>query len=101
MKKYQYLKNFHTQLENTPTDEGQSIEEMVRKATANNEPIENSAPMVYTEKAKGVLPETDIRTDRFDAAIDATDKFAATEEAKEKGMEAENNESKEPTYITE
>lgn len=63
-------------------DEAQSIEEMVRQAVANNEPIEATAPMIYTEDAKGVMPEYDIRTDRQEVALDATDKYSKSERAK-------------------
>ena len=90
-----YLGYQRTQLVNEPNEEGQSIEEMIRKATATNEPIEANAPMVYTEKAKGVLPETDIRTDRFELAIDAIDKFSKSETAKEKGVESAETETPE------
>lgn len=45
-------------------------------------------PTIYTEKKDGVLPEYDIRTDRFEVAIDAMDKInqsAASQIAKNKG----------------
>lgn len=45
-------------------------------------------PTIYTEKKDGVLPEYDIRTDRFEVAIDAIDKInqsAASQIAKNKG----------------
>ena len=45
-------------------------------------------PRIYTEKKDGVLPEYDIRTDRFEVAIDAIDKInksAASQIAKNKG----------------
>lgn len=45
-------------------------------------------PTIYTEKKDGVLPEYDIRTDRFEVAIDAIDKInqsVANEIAKSKG----------------
>ena len=45
-------------------------------------------PTVYTEKKDGVLPEYDIRTDRFEVAIDAIDKInqsVANQIAKNKG----------------
>lgn len=45
-------------------------------------------PTIYTEKRDGVLPEYDIRTDRFEVAIDAMDKInqsAANQVAKSKG----------------
>lgn len=32
-------------------------------------------PIIYTEKKDGVQPEYDIRTDRFEVAIDAIDKI--------------------------
>lgn len=45
-------------------------------------------PTIYTEKKDGVKPEFDIRTDRFEVAIDAMDKInqsAANQIAKNKG----------------
>lgn len=45
-------------------------------------------PIIYTEKKDGVLPEHDIRTDRFEVAIDAIDKInqsVANQVAKSKG----------------
>lgn len=45
-------------------------------------------PTIYTEKKDGVLPEYDIRTDRFEVAIEAMDKInqsAASQVAKNKG----------------
>ena len=45
-------------------------------------------PTIYTEKKDGVQPEFDIRTDRFEIAIDAIDKInqsAANQIAKSKG----------------
>lgn len=45
-------------------------------------------PTIYTEKKDGVLPEYDMRTDRFEVAIDAIDKInqeVANQVAKSKG----------------
>lgn len=45
-------------------------------------------PTIYTEKKDGVQPEFDIRTDRFEVAIDAIDKInqsIANQIAKNKG----------------
>lgn len=45
-------------------------------------------PTIYTEKKDGVQPEYDIRTDRFEIAIEAIDKInqsAANQIAKNKG----------------
>lgn len=52
--------------------EGETIETKVERIMTNNEAIEDGAPVIYTERADGVLPEHDIRTDRFDLALDAT-----------------------------
>ena len=52
-------------------------------------------PTIYTEKKDGVRPEYDIRTDRFEVAIDAIDKInqsTASKSAKNKGeTETEKN----------
>lgn len=53
--------------------EGETIESKVRRITSNGEPITDGAPILYTERKDGVLAEYDIRTDRFDLAIDAMD----------------------------
>lgn len=45
-------------------------------------------PTIYTEKKDGVQPEFDIRTDRFEVALDAIDKInqsAASQIAKSSG----------------
>lgn len=45
-------------------------------------------PTIYTEKKNGVQPEFDIRTDRFEVAIDAMDKInqsVANQIAKNRG----------------
>ena len=45
-------------------------------------------PTIYTEKKDGLRPEYDIRTDRFEVAIDAIDKInqsVANQVAKSKG----------------
>lgn len=57
----------------TEVYEGESIENKVRRIVDNKEPISDGAPIVYTEKKDGVLPQYDIRTDRWDMAIMAMD----------------------------
>lgn len=53
---------------------GESIEEKIAKAMNNKEPIDSTAPLIYTERKDGVLPGYDPRTDRFDIALEAQDK---------------------------
>lgn len=62
--------------------EGSSIEEKMREATMNGQPIESAAPLLYTDKKDGVLPQYDIRTDRWDIALQTTDKITRTQIAK-------------------
>lgn len=80
--------------------EGETIEEKVRRIVNNKEPIKDGAPLIYTDRKDGVLAGTNIRTDRFDVAIDTMDKVhkntIAKREAKQKlgeqakaGMDAE------------
>lgn len=63
------------------TLEGQSLEEMLRKMVAGKEPIQATAKIGYSERKDGVLAEYDIRTDRFELAMLASDKVHATQYA--------------------
>ena len=42
----------------------------------NKEPIKDGAPIIYTERKHGVAPQYNIRTDRFEIALDAADSIA-------------------------
>ena len=55
--------------------EAEPLEVKLRRATEEKKPIEAVAPMIYTEKSKGVIPEYDIRTDRFELAQKAMEKL--------------------------
>lgn len=67
-------------------DNGESIEEMLRRMTTNKEPIPADVPPIYTPYKDGIIPDYDIRADRFDVAMQAQDKFAASEIAKGAAM---------------
>lgn len=69
--------------------EGESIESKVARVTQNKEPITDTAPIIYTEKKDGVLPAYNIRTERFDVAIDAFDKMEAARIAKKNQITAD------------
>lgn len=45
---------------------GEIIEDKVKRLTENKEPIKDAAPLVYTKKVDGVLPQFNIRTDKWD-----------------------------------
>jgi hypothetical protein len=53
---------------------GETIEMKVERIVNNGEGVEDGAPSIYTERAMGILPEYDIRTDKWDLALDAMDK---------------------------
>lgn len=58
--------------------EGETIEEKIRRITETKEPISDGAEIIYTPRKDGIKPEYDIRTDRFDIALDAMDKVSRT-----------------------
>lgn len=67
-----------------PIFEGETIEAKVRRVVENKEPITDGAPIVYTEKKEGVLPQFNIRTDKWEIALEAMDKVQASRIAKSK-----------------
>lgn len=51
--------------------EGEKIETKIERIIVNKEPIDEEAPLIWQERSSGIDPACDIRTDRFDIAIDA------------------------------
>lgn len=64
--------------------DGESIENKVRRITENNEPITDGAPIIYTNREDGVLPAYNIRTDRWEVAQQAMDAINQANLAKSK-----------------
>ena len=62
--------------------EGETIEREIERLTTEKTPIESVSPQIFTEAKDGVLPECDIRTDRWDIAMEAMDSVAASYRAK-------------------
>lgn len=79
---------------NVTFEEAETIEEKIRKIIENNEPITDGAPIIYTEKKDGVLPQYDIRTDRWEIAQKAMDKVNASKIAQSKNYEEIKNTEK-------
>lgn len=52
---------------------GETIETKINRIVNNKEPIKDNAPINYTARKDGVMPQYDIRTDRFELAVDAMD----------------------------
>lgn len=67
--------------------EGELIETKVKRITVNKEPIKDGAPLVYTEKKDGVLPQFNIRTDKWDLVLDKMEAGNRQKLLKAKGIE--------------
>lgn len=62
--------------------EGESIEDKIKRIVNNKEPIKDGAPLIYTDRKDGVKEAYNIRTDRFEVAINAMDKVNKAKIAK-------------------
>ena len=69
--------NYRSKL-GTTLVEGERLELKIDRMTQNNEPIGDSAPLIYTPRKDGVIAAYDIRTDKWDIALDAMVKVNRT-----------------------
>ena len=74
--------NHKTNLIGVENFDGETIEEKMRRVMLTNEPISEGADLVFQERAEGVKPEYDIRTDRWELAAEAKDKVTREKIAK-------------------
>lgn len=79
--------------------EGETIENKVKRLTENKEPIKDAAPMVYTKKADGVLPQYNIRTDKWDLVLDKMEAGNKQKILKAKGIEPIEKKTETPTEM--
>lgn len=70
----------------TKTKEGETIENKVKRLVENKEPIKDGAPIIYTERGGGVNPAYNIRTDRWEIAVDAMTRLMKSKEAKREDL---------------
>lgn len=54
----------------------------IERITQNKEPIKDGAPLIYTDSKDGVQAGYNIRTDRFEIAVEAMDKIHRSNTAK-------------------
>lgn len=87
--KYSKVLNNNGRLKSIEIYEGESIETKCARVLQNKEPITDTAPIIYTAKEDGVLPAYNIRTDRFDIALDAYDKITRSSAKKEQAVKPE------------
>lgn len=67
---YGYPHPTTTTIDYNESIEGEPIEKRVERILSQNEPITDGAPIIYTKRSDGVRPEYNIRTDRWDLALD-------------------------------
>lgn len=97
---YKVRKPQTTQISRNDLTTGETIETKMERILNNQEPITDGAPVQYTDRKDGVRPEYDVRTDRFEIAVDAMNndakaKLAKRKEALEKRDKIENPEKTE------
>ncbi|AXH77794.1 MAG: hypothetical protein [Microviridae sp.] len=84
--------------------EGETIEMKIERIVNNKEPIKDGAPLMYTERREGIKASTNIRTDRFEIAVEAADKisksYKARREEKAKIGEPESTQGKDSKEST-
>lgn len=80
------IKLHRTTIHTNFLEKGESIEEKMRRVTQTNEPIDNAAPITYTERKDGVRPEFDFHTDKWEHAQNAMGKVTKSKIAKGQGV---------------
>ena len=53
--------------------EGETIENKIERIVTQKEPIKDGAERIYTDRKDGVQPAYNIRTDRFELAVEGMD----------------------------
>lgn len=84
--------------------EAERLEYKIQKMMDAKEPIGSEVTPMYTERKDGVLPQYDVRTDRFEIALEAMDKVSKSEIAKREERhkeEVEGDGKTEPIQATE
>lgn len=71
-----------TNLSTNNSTEGSTIENKIERIINNKEAITDGAPIIFTEKKEGVMKAYNIRTDRFEVAIDGIDKIQKSYQAR-------------------
>lgn len=71
-----------TSIKRNESVDGEMLEQKVERIVNNKEPIKDGAPLIYIDRKEGVRRSTNIRTDRFEVAIEATDKIAMSYKAR-------------------
>ena len=76
------------------SDLGETIEQKVERIVYTNEKIDDGVQTIYIARKDGILPQYDIRTDRFEIALNAITKANKSEIAKRDNAIVETNYNK-------
>lgn len=57
---------------------GEMLEIKIARLMSNKETPDQTVPLIYTERSEGIQPAYDIRTDKWDIALDGMAKVAQT-----------------------
>lgn len=84
MKSYKKPHYVQTRLKINQSVQGEPLEIKVERLMNNREPVggKNPAPLLYMERNEGVRASTNIRTDRWEIALDATEKIQKSYKAR-------------------
>lgn len=86
---------WRTSLEINQSYQAEPLCQKLKKIINEKGKIDDSAPIVYTNKKDGVLPAYDIRTDRFEVArkgVEQLGKYYATKAAQNENTPTGNSE---------
>lgn len=73
---YKTNKPNRTSIRCNESTEGERLEEKIERILNNKEPIRDTAPVMYLDRADGILPQYDIRTDKWEQMTENQDKLA-------------------------
>jgi len=60
---------------------GETLEAKIFRMMNNKEPIGDAVPLTYTDRAEGVGAQYDIRTDRWEVAVEGMDRVSKSWQA--------------------
>lgn len=72
----------HSSIIKNDSIEGSTIEQKIERLINNKETIKDGAPLIYTERSQGILPAYDIRTDRFEIALEGVTNIQKSQQAR-------------------
>ncbi len=79
---YKFKKPRKSSLKSVKNVQGEPIEHKVKRIVENGESIKDGAPELYPDRSEGVLQGSNVRTDRWEVAVDAMDAVSRSVKAK-------------------